>query len=434
MEAASLIDDLDDALDNDEFELWFQPVMDLDTLQICGAEGLARWRHKDYGILPPHRFLDDLDDGQELRFSQAMARQAIAFAARCRSLGDHSRISFNLSAKSFRDGTITESIISTIDFYNADPRDLMIEITEQDLVSDADQLTVCLTRLANLGVSLAIDDFGTGYSAFDRLGIFPVAELKIDRSFIANVAERPQDMIIVRSVVELGRLLHFCVVAEGIETREQLSFLREVGCDQGQGFLFHRPMPADEAFETLVSDAHFDSNAPSDASDSKRDPVELTVRTELDRLDTVLVDQLPSLALQVLDIAPLPVFLKGLDGRLVWCNESYRTRVGAVAGDLKGKSDFGFHLNNEAHGYREDDLQVLATGEPLIDRREWQTRPDGSRVRLRTSKFPLRNVDDVVVGLAGFYVEIGEAGEAWLDHDMQRLGLALGAELGSGAD
>jgi diguanylate cyclase (GGDEF)-like protein/PAS domain S-box-containing protein len=247
------------ALERGEFELFYQPKMNLQSGVVVGAEALVRWRHPQRGLLAPAEFITIAEDcgliGQIGKWVIYEAcRQAQAWA------DDGLRaipVSVNLSAIEFRHEGLLDSIVSTLRATMLDPTRLEIELTESALMADVQLAHSVLHGLKSLGVRLAIDDFGTGWSSLSYLKRFPIDALKIDNSFVSEVVTDAKAALIVSAVIRLGQSLTHRVIAEGVETPEQLAFLQAEGCDEGQGYLFSRPVASQEIRHLLDSRSHF---------------------------------------------------------------------------------------------------------------------------------------------------------------------------------
>ena len=230
-----------------------QPLVDLATGRIIGAEGLARWHHPEHALLTPDDFIGILEVSADYhQFTNEMLLQAARFARRCADAGAPLRVAVNLGSMSFRDHGLPSYLASLLELHDLPGDALTLEVTESDLLDEAGDAAPVFEALSQLGVRLSIDDFGTGYSSLQRLRALDVDEVKIDRSFVSGVCTAPADAIIVQTVIQLARLLDHDVVAEGIETEEQLQVLRQFGCTIGQGYLFGRPMPADDLLEIIA--------------------------------------------------------------------------------------------------------------------------------------------------------------------------------------
>lgn len=243
------------ALEQNEFLLYYQPEIDLRTRRIVGMEALIRWAHPERGLLQP---IDFIPFAEESGTILAIGDWGLAEACnqmRRWCLEDRGRSSLrvcvNLSARQFARQGLTEEIEALLQRAGVSSRQLGLEMTESSLIPDREIAGEVLQRLHRLGVSLLMDDFGTGYNSLNYLDSFPFDVLKIDRSFVHRMTHGNQPMHIVRNIIELARALSIDVVAEGIETCEQFSMLRKLGCRYGQGFLFAPPLPADRMSDLL---------------------------------------------------------------------------------------------------------------------------------------------------------------------------------------
>lgn len=245
------------ALANQQFELFYQPQIDLRSGRIIGAEALIRWRHPARGLVRP---LDFLPFAEETGLIIPINEWVIAEACRvCQGWrnGDlpRLRMAVNLSPVQFRNRDMVALVGDILDRTGLDPKLLELELTETILMHDAEAVTIALRKLRQRGVSISIDDFGTGYSSLAYVKKFPVDRIKIDQSFVRNMTTDPNDAAIVRAVINLGHSLGIDVIAEGVENQDQVEILRAEGCEEAQGYLFAKPLPLAE-FEALVrSDA-----------------------------------------------------------------------------------------------------------------------------------------------------------------------------------
>jgi diguanylate cyclase (GGDEF)-like protein/PAS domain S-box-containing protein len=239
---------LHQAMESGEFELYYQPQIDLPTMRIVGMEALLRWHHPDRGLVAPADFIGFAEErGLILLIGDWVLREACREARRFHELGlDDFRVSVNISAKQFRDEALLPSIQTALRDAGIDPRTLELEITESVAMENVDQTLATLTELRQSGITIAIDDFGTGHSSLSYLKRFPIDALKIDRAFVVDLPDGVEDAAIVTSVIHLANGLGIRVVAEGVETVEQLDFLRDHGCREVQGFYFSYPVPAGE--------------------------------------------------------------------------------------------------------------------------------------------------------------------------------------------
>jgi EAL domain-containing protein (putative c-di-GMP-specific phosphodiesterase class I) len=235
------------AVEQEHWVLHWQPVVDLSDGSVTGLEALIRWRDPNGGIVPPGEFIPI---AEELGLIEAIGDWVIGELARQRkaweAAGVDVRVGFNLSPRQLWSGHLAEKVIEKLSGAGVDPGDVIVEITESTAMADPDRTQRVLTELHAWGLSLAIDDFGTGYSSLARLKHLPEDILKIDRSFIHDVDRDEDSGRMVEAMVQLAHGLGMTPLAEGIETAEELAFLRDVGCTLGQGFYFARPVPAEE--------------------------------------------------------------------------------------------------------------------------------------------------------------------------------------------
>lgn len=241
------------ALERNEYFLEYQPQIDLVTQKIIGVEALLRWRHPELGIVSPEKFIPALEDmGLIVAVGEWVLKQSCLQAKSWLQQGFHGlRIAVNLSVKQFHDPLLFQKVKQTLEETGIKTSSLELEITESVLMQH-DQVTMRnLKALYNMGVRLSIDDFGTGYSSLSYLKRFPLSTLKIDRSFISDIIEDPDDAAIVTAIIAMGHSLRLDIVAEGVETGEQYDFLRRHSCDYLQGYLFSRPV-SPQALATLL--------------------------------------------------------------------------------------------------------------------------------------------------------------------------------------
>ena len=236
------------AIDGGQLVAHYQPKIDIRTGAIVGVEALIRWQHPQWGLVPPSRFIPLAEElGLIVQIGDRVLEMSCLQASLWREAGlGEVSISVNLASPSFRKPTLMTEIAALIERYSLNPRQLQIEATESMLMESAGATMATLQQLQRLGVQLSIDDFGTGYSSLTYLRRFPVDELKIDQSFVAEMTHNSDDAAIVAAIVSLGRNMNRRIVAEGVETIGQARALRSQGCHVLQGFLFSRPLPADE--------------------------------------------------------------------------------------------------------------------------------------------------------------------------------------------
>ena len=251
VEAMTLERDLRRGIERDEFFLQYQPIVSLRDDRLIGFEALVRWSHPVRGVLSPGLFIPAAEEsGHIIDLGLIILRKACATMAHwlARYPGqDHLHMSVNLSPRQFSQQTLVEQITCILDESHLAPRHLKLEITESTIMDNAEGALSMLRRLKSLGIKLSIDDFGTGYSSLSYLQKFPVDTLKVDRSFICDMARNAENTAIVRAVVVLAKSMGLDVVAEGVEDPEQMTLLRGLDCDNVQGFLFSRPLDTDSA-------------------------------------------------------------------------------------------------------------------------------------------------------------------------------------------
>jgi diguanylate cyclase (GGDEF)-like protein/PAS domain S-box-containing protein len=251
-ERVTLENQLRRALEGNELFLEYQPQVDLQSGLIVGVEALARWRHPDLGVVPPGRFIPLAEKSGLIvpigRWALATAcAQGVAWHASAAPL----RIGVNVSARQFR-GDLFQIVAAALETTGFDAQWLELELTESLLMEDPETARATLLKLKGLGVKIAIDDFGSGYSSLSYLRHFPIDRLKIDQTFIRDLTTSADDAAIARAIIALGHNMNLRVVAEGVETAEQLAFLRDNGCDVMQGFLFSEPVPADDCLALMM--------------------------------------------------------------------------------------------------------------------------------------------------------------------------------------
>ncbi len=244
--------DLRHALENEEIELYYQPQIDVNTRQIVAAEALARWNHKQQGLISPIRFIPLAEETGLIKpLGYYVLEHALKQNKRWNEKAYNISIAVNLSARQFTQPDLVEQIQTLLETYQQDPSTIELEITESIAMQDAENSISKLHQLKALGVQLSMDDFGTGYSSLSYLHRFPLDVLKIDRSFVQDISGQAGDGAIARAVIAMSRSMGLKVIAEGVETEQQLAYLREYGCDMAQGYLVSPPLPEAE-FESLL--------------------------------------------------------------------------------------------------------------------------------------------------------------------------------------
>jgi diguanylate cyclase (GGDEF)-like protein len=248
----SLAADLRRAVENGEIETHYQPITSLDVDSPIAVEALARWNHPEHGPVPPDVFIPIAEQSGLIRdLTFLVLDDSLAQARSWRSQGFEMAVGVNLSVRCLTDDDLVARIGRHLDLAGADPASLKLEVTEGTIMADPVRAIAVLEDLHSLGVSLAIDDFGMGFSSLNQLKRMPVSQLKIDRSFVSGLPDDREDAVIVHSVIELGHNLGMEVVAEGVEDRASLEYLRSLGCDAVQGFYLSPPLPAHELLHWL---------------------------------------------------------------------------------------------------------------------------------------------------------------------------------------
>lgn len=257
-ERMALLSQLQQAIREQEFVLHYQPLFDLQSGQMIGAEALLRWQHPVRGLLYPGQFLFLLEEhGLMVELGNRILQAAIRQAAAWQAGGlPPLRISVNIAADQLYRGNMPALLRGELADSGLDPTRLMLEFTESVLLKHSDAIINTMHEFRKLGIALALDDFGTGYSSLSYLHRFPVDQLKIDRSFVQSLEEPTSSLNIVRSIVNLAASLGLQTVAEGLESNRQRTLMQELGCLQGQGFLLGNPLPAEE-LETLLAQQRF---------------------------------------------------------------------------------------------------------------------------------------------------------------------------------
>jgi predicted signal transduction protein with EAL and GGDEF domain len=235
------------ALERDELDIKYMPKVHLADGMIVGAEALLRWRLPGHGDIPPSQFIPLAEENNLILGvgEWVLNRVCMDYRVLATQVDDPGRIALNLSLKQLRQASFILRCRSVFERHDVSPRHLELEITETTLMADPKRTIAMLNELRDLGVHLAIDDFGTGYSSLSALQQLPIGTLKVDQSFVRDAATDPSDATLVRTIIEMGRSLGMQVVAEGVETVEQLDFLRRAGCHSGQGRLFGEPCTAE---------------------------------------------------------------------------------------------------------------------------------------------------------------------------------------------
>jgi diguanylate cyclase (GGDEF)-like protein len=253
--AKVLESDLRLALIRQEFELHYQPKLRIDACEVIGAEALIRWRHPRRGMVSPSEFIPIAESSDLMvHLGEWVLRAACDQAKSWQDAGfPPLPVAVNISARQFQDNDFVGTLEGILYDSGLAPRWLELEITEGMVMDDTEQTIDRFHRIHDLGVEISIDDFGTGYSSLAYLKRFPVHRLKIDQSFVRDLTSEPDDAAITEAVIKMGHSLKLKVIAEGVETEQQVAYLRSKGCDELQGFLFSPPLPADDFLDWVAS-------------------------------------------------------------------------------------------------------------------------------------------------------------------------------------
>ncbi len=245
------------ALGNGELEAYYQPQIDLSTNKIVGLEVLLRWKHVTLGSIPPSKFIPLAEEsGLIIDIGNWVLRNSCLQAIAWQKKGlPPIQVSVNLSIKQLQQKNLLASLQKILDETNFDSNYLELEITEGIMIENVEEKIVLLNQFRQMGIQLSLDDFGTGYSALSYLKNLPIDTLKIDRIFIEHISHNAQDQVIVASLINLSHSLNLIVIAEGVETKEQVEFLRSLGCDRIQGYFFYKALPAEEIESLLRAQA-----------------------------------------------------------------------------------------------------------------------------------------------------------------------------------
>lgn len=241
------------ALENDEFELHFQPKFDIKTEDMTGVEALIRWNHPELGMVPPLDFIPLAEEtGLIIPIGEWVIKKSCEYLQQWKTQGfEPFRVAVNLSPTQFNNNEIVDFILDTLIEYNIKPKEFEVEITEGLLMEDTETTINLLNKLKAWGLHISIDDFGTGYCSLGYLKKFPIDTLKIDRSFVKDIMTEPDDAAIAEAIIGLGHSLNLSVTAEGVEDEDQLKFLRQHGCHEGQGYFYSKPLDADSLAEFM---------------------------------------------------------------------------------------------------------------------------------------------------------------------------------------
>jgi EAL domain-containing protein (putative c-di-GMP-specific phosphodiesterase class I) len=235
------------AIQNDELLIHYQPRVSVDSLEIVGVEALIRWQHPQLGLVSPAEFIPLAEDtGLIVPIGEWVLREACLQSKRWQQLGyPPIQMAVNICARQFHDQDLAQTVIDVLHETKLAPQHLELELTESSIMHHGELVGNVLNRLKGMGVDIAIDDFGTGFSSLASLKRLPIDALKIDKSFVMDATTDPDDAALVMAIITLAHNLRLKVIAEGVETEEQLRFLQLLRCDEIQGYLFSKPIPAD---------------------------------------------------------------------------------------------------------------------------------------------------------------------------------------------
>lgn len=241
------------ALRDGQFSLHYQPKMGAESGELCGIEALIRWQHPELGMVPPDKFIPLAEkSGFILEIDRWVFHEACRQNKAWQDAGlKKIPVSVNISARHFYQGNLKQMILAGLNETKIDPQYISLEITEGVFMRDMDQVIETILFLRSLGIQISIDDFGTGYSSLNKLQLLPISDVKLDRSFIQGISQDEKKSFIVKAIIELVHSMNMKVVAEGVETPDESRFCKELRCDELQGYLFSRPLPA-EQFEDML--------------------------------------------------------------------------------------------------------------------------------------------------------------------------------------
>ncbi len=247
-----MVTDLRAAFAENQFQLFYQPQMRLGTGDIIGVEALVRWHHPEHGLVAPAQFLHLLQRFNLMDpLTDFVLRQALSDCSLLYRSGFPLRMSVNIAASDLISEALADTVVTMLAEHNLTPDLLVIEVTEDSVMTDRIRSLRTLHEISAIGVDISVDDYGTGQASLSYIRDLPITELKLDRSFLQGVPADHHNSAIIRSTIELAHALHLPVVAEGVEDSVALDWLRELGCDIGQGFHILRPVPVDELLDWL---------------------------------------------------------------------------------------------------------------------------------------------------------------------------------------
>jgi polar amino acid transport system substrate-binding protein len=246
------------SVEREELMIFYQPIVDARTHKVVGAEALMRWRHSEYGLIPPFVFVPIMEKtGFIIEAGRFLIHEVIRQQARWKQFGfEEIFISLNASMREIDTPDYIQYLVEQLNKYRVDPTAIKVEITESLAMSNVEKMLRTLSRLHATGIPISLDDFGTGYTSFSYLTQMPAETLKIDKSFIDHLLEEPKNQQVVRAIIEVGHALGMKVVAEGIENKQMAEKLLEFGVDLLQGYYFSKPVPVYEFQGALVKRTH----------------------------------------------------------------------------------------------------------------------------------------------------------------------------------
>ena len=427
MPRLSLERELQQAVAEQEFVVYFQPEIELGSNRIVGVEALVRWAHPERGLLPPAEFVGAAEEtGAIIQIGrQVLAESCARLAEWSTRVDEELTVAVNLSARQLADPTLVDFITATLDRHGIDPSRLVLEMTESTLVDDNDRARVVFESLRALGVSVAIDDFGTGYSSLLYLKRFPADVLKIDRSFVDGLGTDAGDSAIVAAVVRLAHRLELSVIAEGVETPEQLAHLRRLGCEHGQGYLWSRPLPADEMQALLLTPLPEIPTVlvgPLEPGDSER--------SELDELLAVLTHELSTPLTVIGGYAEMLADRLDVDDDVgartgvaaIERNVHNLGRLVAALADARGLGTGGETVSFDAVPFIEQTLADLA---PILTAHAFDVRLDVEHGFVAGDPVGLSQILTNLVGNAAKFTDPGATIEVVVDRDAEWLRIAV---------
>jgi EAL domain-containing protein (putative c-di-GMP-specific phosphodiesterase class I) len=247
------------ALEQNEFKIVYQPQVDVITGELVGVEALIRWHHPEWGVISPVEFIPIAEEtGLILQIGEWVLHGACLQNKMWQKAGYPSiRMSVNISSRQFQQSDLVQMVSGILEKTKLHPNDLELELTES-IIQDSKYAVSKMEQLKSMGIHLSIDDFGTGYSSLSYLKTFPINTLKIDRSFTKNIYSDPKDASLVETIINMAHNLDLKVIAEGVETKEQLQFLKQRQCNEAQGYFFSRPISAQEVSSIFEKQVNLD--------------------------------------------------------------------------------------------------------------------------------------------------------------------------------